>query len=391
MAYAVTSWFVEQCRERAPTLKRQFFIGASDYSSYVARWPAVSHKWDDIRPQTCVIGLSNEEQTFNFIRTDTTQLRKSCSVKAGFTHPTSGDELVTMFSGTMDKVSYAKAAFDITLVDKMKQLGERILGSTAAPISITASGTLPSDIAWTVVTCYGGFSSIQSTSNPDIDYAAWQVWAGVFSNDNAQMNARFEGQKCTEALRKIGRHTISSILMLGDKLTFQRFTAASSIVTSFSNNDLLDLSTGIDDQDMINRQYLFGAYNQNSQSWGITVFDTHTPSVNSYGLREEVEKDESVWYINSASGLNFVQRITNTLATPFERVTGEMPMVTLYMTVGDLIGGVEPQIGINDTYRIMQRTVNLDNGVIRSTFDKSQLKNAFTLDQSSLDGSDVLL
>lgn len=391
MAYSVTSWFVDQCRERAPSLKRQLLIGNSDYSSFVMRWPTISHKWDDVRPQTCVIGLTNAEQTFNFIREDTTNLRLSCSVKAGFTHATSGDELITLFAGTIDKISYARAACDITLADKMKQLGERILGSNVSPVTFTSSGTLPSDIAWAIATSYGGLSSVKSTSNPDIDYEKFLDWAYVFSRDNAQMYANFEGQKCTEGLRKISRHTISSILMIGDKLTFQRFTAASSIVTSFSNNDLMNLDASIDDQDMINKQYLFGAYNTSSDKWGIVVVDAYTPSINSYGLREETEKDESVWYINSASGLNFVQRITDTLKTPFERVRGEMPLITLYMTVGDLIGGVEPQIGINDTYRIMSLSKNLDSGSIRVDFDKSQLKNAFTLDVSSLDGTDLLL
>lgn len=391
MTYSVTSWFVDQCRLQNPSLVRKFTIGNSDYSSFVTRWPTVGNRWDDIRPGNCAIGLSNEDQTFNFIREDTTQLRKICEVKAGFTHPTSGDELITLFAGTIDRIAYNKGSSDITVADKMRQLSERIIGSSSEPVVMTASGTLPSDIAWWIATSYGGFSNIQSTSNPDIDYQAWLDWAAVFSRDNAQMHAQFEGQKCTEALRKIGRHTISSITMIGQKLTFFRFTAASSIVNSFGTSELINLSTSIDDDDLINKQYVFGNYDQTSQSWGITVFDVDSVSINSYGLREQVEKDESVWYVNSAAALNLVQRIVDTNATPFERVDVEVPLIALYMTVGDLITAVDSQINLDSTYRIMQRSVNLDNATMRAQIDRSQLKNAFTLDISSLDGEDLLL
>ena len=53
------------------------------------------------------------------------------------------------------------------------------MGTEDAPITFTDS-SLPSDLFWAICVSYGGLSAVESTSNPDIDFAAYQEWAEVF-------------------------------------------------------------------------------------------------------------------------------------------------------------------------------------------------------------------
>jgi len=157
------------------------------------KWPTLKQKWDEVRAQSITVELANEDQSFNFIRSDKTTLRSSCAIQFGFTHPTSGDELVTLFSGTMDKVRYSSGACSIALLDKFKQLSERVMGDRDAPATFTDSST-PPDIAWAAITSYGGYSAIESTSNPDIDYSSFLSWSSVLSADTVLMNGQLEGK-----------------------------------------------------------------------------------------------------------------------------------------------------------------------------------------------------
>src|SRR4030067_509489 len=212
MPLSVTSWFVDQCAALVPTIVRKFTINASDYSSRVTRWPTISAGWNDLRPQTVTIGAANEDGAFNFFIDNKTTLTSSCTLKFGFTHPTSGDELTTLFAGTVDKVGYAKGECQISLIDRLRQLTQRTISKSAAPVIWSGATQLPSHIAWWLCTSYGGFSATYGPTNPAIDHASFLAWAAVFSADTVYMQARFEGKPVIEGLRRVGRVTNRAIL-----------------------------------------------------------------------------------------------------------------------------------------------------------------------------------
>ena len=122
MSYSVTSWFVEQAALENPPVKRTFTIAGSDYSDWVLSWPTINTRWDELRPNNVTIQLANEDQTFNFFKTAKTNVQAACVVKLGFTHPTSGDELLTMFNGTVAEVSFKDASVSLRLNDKVQKL-----------------------------------------------------------------------------------------------------------------------------------------------------------------------------------------------------------------------------------------------------------------------------
>src|SRR4030065_1542424 len=81
--YQVSSYFAEQIARKNLALRRSLTIGGSDYSAYVLKWPTISKKWDDLRPQTVTINLANEGRTFNFFSVDPTTMRNTVLITAG--------------------------------------------------------------------------------------------------------------------------------------------------------------------------------------------------------------------------------------------------------------------------------------------------------------------
>lgn len=390
MPYSVTSWFVEQAALENPPVKRVLTIGGSDYTDYVLKWPTISRAWNDIRPVSVTISLINDEQTFNFFKEDKTKLRSELRMKIGFTHPTSGDELITPFIGRVEKAVFREGKCEVTATDKLKQLADRVIGSSKSPVTFNNSST-PPDIAWYAITSYGGFSDIRSTSNPDIDYQSWLDWAAVFSADTVYMAGEFDGQRVLEALRKVGRHTQSAIFLKEDKLAFYRFTTIVADATNLNSDHIKSTQLSIEDSDMVNKQWVHAEYSPTSDYWNIACFDVKSASVNSFGLREHVERDEQIWYVNSSSALNLAQRFTRVAGQPFERLEVKTILAPLYRLIGETIQVTDEHLGVTEGWRIMQYSLSLETGEINLQIDGTQINTPFTLDSSALDGSDVLL
>jgi len=294
MVREVTSWFTNQTESFNSSPVRQFTIGNSDYSDYVQRWPRFKREWDAVRPTNLTINLSNEEKTFNFFLSDRINIVNSCSIKFGYTHATSGDELLDFYAGMITKVSYAKGIASISIEDKFKPLSERLMGTQDAAIDYTGSNHLPSDMAWYICTSYGGLSSITSVSNPDIYFASFQSWAAVFSGDSVFITGRFTGQKCTDSLRRLSRITGSAIHIKNNKIFFKRFSLVDSLNTVINNDNLKDITLKIDDANMINRQHMLFNYDVTSKYHTGTVTSANSTSINSYGLKEGIEKDNKI-------------------------------------------------------------------------------------------------
>ena len=390
MTYSVTSWFVDQAALENPPVKRTFTIAGSDYSDYVLGWPTINSRWDELRPNNVTINLANEDQTFNFFKTAKTNVQAQCEVKLGFTHPTSGDELISLFAGTVGEISFRDASVDLRLIDKVQQLSDRIVGTSNSAAVFRNSTLLPSDIAWTLCTCYGGWSNLTSTSNPDIDYSNFQLWASIFSNDSVYAQASFSGQKVTEALRKVMQNTHSAAFIVNNKLTFARWTLVNSYPVTLDNDKIKTLGVKVRADSLINKQWVEFSYNVGSGNWEKSVYAINSESVNSYGIRETVMKDESFWYVSSANALNIAERSVFVNASPYDEVSFTTPLTPLHQTVGGTIIAVDSHLSLNDGWRIMAMAVNVDDASITMEIDGSQSRIPFTLDISSLDGTDIL-
>lgn len=278
-------------------------------------------------------------------------------------------------------MSYRDSAASISIIDKFKNFSERLIGDREEPVDLTSGNYLPSDIAWIAITCYGGLSSIESTSNPDIDYETFNEWAYVFSLDTVYVHGHFTGQKITEILKTIGRSTSSSIFEENGKINFARYSISS--VEPFSLDTVYSVQLDIDDSKVVNKQVVSAAYDVDSEIFDITVSDTKTASVNSFGLHEQLEESKRFWYVNSSSALNFSQRMTSIYGEPYERYRVRAPMQPLGQSIGDTLNfNYNLYSTGGNAYRIMGYEIDIEKAEFRLDVDATQLTSQFILDDS---------
>lgn len=377
----VTSAFISTVSGKSPTIIRRFTIGSSDYSAYVTKWPRIRRQWNDVRAQRITLQLSNQEQTFNYLEGTPSQMNTECAVDFGVEYAVGSEETINLFSGKINRLAFSKANVNISLTDKFKNFTETVLGTSDVPLAFTGSDYLISDIAWILVTSYGRLSSVQSTSNSDIDYASFLIWAEVFSSSNIYMNANFDGKKLAEAMRKIGKMTRSAILVENNKLTFSRYDTTSSDPIDINSDYLYSFAIDIDERDIINRQIVHAGYSPTSRYYQYAVFDINTASVNSYGLHEELEEDPNVWYTNSASGFDLATRIIFTNKNPIKKFVYDGGIANTYLQIGDLVGiheGFHSLAG--ESVRIMAYEIDVENATMKFESDASQILSYFYLD-----------
>lgn len=384
MTRAVTSWFLNQLKQQAVVPKRTFTISGSDYSNYVKTWPKVRAKWDQIQPSQLKMKLANGDQTFNLFITDKSALTNSCEVKFGFTHPTSGDEMMTVFAGAIENVRYRGTNVSLSIRDKIKAFTSAQVGNQETPVSFTNTDYWPQDIIWPIITSYGGLSNIQSTSNPDIDYQSWLDWGSVFSADNIYIQAEFFDKKVGEVITKMARMLHTGVFIEDNKLYFTRFTQASSDNIIISEDIITGLSVRLDDKDLVNRQFVYVGYDSSSKSWGAHPFTQSTVSQQTFGNRENVIKDENVWYVDSVGGSNLADRMIRTAKEPVERYEIKTTLEPFAQQIGDTIKLSNSFYGIScvDHYRLMSYELDLNDFIMNITIDKSQIGDSFVLDDA---------
>lgn len=391
MPLNASSEWISRIQGYAPSITRKFYIGSSDYSDYVLKWPKIKTDWIRMSPNNIIINLANEEQTFNFLRTGGLGLIYDASIKIGQITASNSLEAITIFGGNIGSFKYSKGACSVSIVDRWNQLTNRLVGTEDVPVDYSTSNYLPSDLAWYLCTSHGGLDATQTSSNTDIDYTSFSNWAAVMSGSSILMQAYFKGAKAVDGLRRIGRLTNTAIYVSPDnRLTFKRFSLIDSNTLNLSADNIIDLDAEVREDAIINKFYQKAAYSVASNYHTVTVFDTSTASINSFGLHEQIEGDTMVWFVNTASALDSAQRLISQFALPEPDVTVSTVLAALPALVGETIVVDDDQLGISQGYRVLSTNVDYDTGAVTLTGNRRLFLNGFTLDVSTLDGPDAL-
>ena len=300
-------------------------------------------------------------------------------------------ELLTLFTGTIDAAQYSAGKLSLTIADKFMQLAKRTIGNSASAQAYTGSQYMVHDLAWWLCTSHGGLSSVRSTSNTDIDYTSFSSWSSLFSADNTRLQGNFTGQRITEALQKISNLTQSAIFIKGGLLTFSRFLLSAQPTYQFTDADVLDTITTLDQRNTINQEAVSAAYNVSSSTFGVVATWNNTSSIASYGLYSDVMQETVVWLVDSISATNLAQRQIQTFGVPLAELDVTAPFVALNASVGDCIGYSDTHLQIvAQAYRIMGESINMEQGTKAYKINQTQLSAVFHLDVSAMDSSDVL-
>jgi hypothetical protein len=393
VAYNVSSWFIDQLKLKSSSPKRRFTIGTSDYSARVLKWPTWTRTSRDVIASKATVDLANHDGTLNSFHERIWTMANTCSLSLGFTHPTSGDEWLTLFSGDIKEVKYpSRMKCQVNIRDRFWGLTEKKIGTSDIPVSITSQ--TPAAIAWTLVTCYGLLSSVASTSNPHIDYDSYLAWAAQFSADNVLCAVRYDETKVSEALVTIADYTDSAIWTDGDgKLRFIRYSEPTSMDFALTGEELTSLIIKVDGKALVNKAWCYGNYSPVSNYWAIAVYAADTTAINTFGLHEQIWKDEQLWYINSVSALTLATRKTLVMKYPPRRFEIKVPPVGLHRQLGEMVRFVDSFYHINSgtAWRFNEIEVDLQDLEVSYILDESIAGNGFYLDVDDLDGDKLLL
>ncbi len=392
MAYSVSSAWIDQLVATAPVdIVRKCTIGVSDYTDFVLKWPKIRRTINDLRSVDISVLLANVDGHLNDFYTSTYSMVQSVQLQFGFIISGS-PELVDIYNGHIKGVKYNKREVSIQCKDRIWDLAERVVGESDGVV--TFSNQIPSDIAWDLCTSYGGLSNVKSTSNVDVDYAHFQHWALQFSHDSLEMKAVSDGQKITESLVALAEFSDSGIWVDAvGKLKFERFTEASSQDLLLGTSDFLDFGIDLSSLKLINKQNVEADYSVESDYWIISVFDQSSASVNSYGLHEDLMRDENVWFVSSTNAQNLAQRRVLRLEEPPKKLEIQTALVGLQMELNDTIRVVDSfhAITSEDAWRISEYGFDMQSGEVEMVLDGSTALKGFYLDIDYLDSRAVLL
>lgn len=386
MGISVTSWYIDQLYAAASEPKRVMTLSGSDYTDRVVKWGSIKRQAQKFNIRDYTIKLANHDGEFNQFYATAHTLITSATLQIGFTHPTSGDELVTVFSGGLKNVRYSRETIELRLQNKFWKLGELTVGDTENPVTI--SGLVPTDAMWALLTSYGQLDNTASTGNVDIDYTSFLALAGVYSGDNLTITVRYDGDKVTKALESIMRYTDSAIYDKGDgKIYFDRFAEMSGNDTAYSDLHYTDIIIDVSDAKMINKATVAGLYDVNSKYWQMNVTDESSISVNTFGTHAEILEDDSVWFTTSADALGMAQRMTLLYDSPPADFNITLPLMGIQ---GDLAETVRLQnsfmsISSESAFRILEQEINLDTGQVKLGVSNAVALEPFYLDINYLD------
>jgi hypothetical protein len=303
-----------------------------------------------------------------------------------------GSEAITVYRGHLKDVRYTEKKCQPHMRDKMWDFTRRIVGESDN--AVIGSDTNPALLAWNLCTSYGGLDSTADSSNPDVNYELWNAWSQQFSDDSVTMGFNYTGEKVIEALNSIAKMTDSAIWIEGDgKLSFQKFVTPSSLDATLTRDEFERIRIDVQSTKLVNKQWVFGDYAIGSEYWQIAVFDESSISVDSFGTFEEALQDETCWFETSADATVLAQRLTLRYRLPPKKFVLTAALQGAHRQIAETMRLVDSFYNISsaDGFRIMEYSLDMDNGGVEFVMDNTAALNAFYLDVSTLDGTDLLL
>jgi hypothetical protein len=403
MSFVVTSWFIDQTSMAASTVTRKFTLAGSDYTDRVRKWPVIKYDIENIKSITPAIQLDNTDGEFNSWVSNPTLLPDSSTntsrvgiLSVGFSHPTSGDELIAVYNGNLKTTRFNKDVLTLAFKDKLFNLSEFVVGDDDNPVTNSGAATDVQSVMWFLLTTYGRYDTTSGTSNSDIDWATWSTWQAGLNDDNVQIEYNWTGEKVFDAVKTVLEWTDSYVYVDGaGKVRISRIDEASANDKLLDNDQFEDIFIELDEKRLVNRQGVFGLFNADSDSWGINFFGVDSDSQTTYGLRENIIKDETVWFATSADASVLSNRRLASLSDVPRIFTVKTPLIGLEQEVGDTLRLTETTsfYGVTsaDAWRITRYNLDMDKNTTEFELNTAWAFEGFYLDFDFLDGPKRLL
>ena len=379
MSLNVSSWFIEQARAPVSSPIRRFTIGGSDYSSTVIRWPSLGSKAGTIDLGTTVVVLGNVDNALSFFVGCDHFLTTSCEITLGFSHPDSGEEAISLFMGTPSNLVFARDGKElrIQLQGKTKRLTDTSLGTEAESggVDFTNSAYYPSDLAWTLITCYGQMSSLESDANPDVQYSEWADWQDSNRIRDIRVKAYLKGERIFQVLNTLATMDGRIISFQNGKLRFRDpFVSFNPEHPSFPLESILDLSVSLDPERITNHFFVEADYDPETSRFITQFSQVNSASQAVFGKRSGRFSSRGVWFSSARDAQYLVEDRLRFGARPLPEVHVKVPLGgVLELTPGDVVSLTHSGFGwAGRLFRVVEQSLNLDNALADLRLSEAQ-------------------
>ena len=371
MSLNVSSWFVAQAAAGVCAPGRHFFIGGSDYSAQVLRWPTIRYSARTIDLGTGTVRLVNDRGQFNFFVNSQRALTTSCELALGFADAAGNEERVSVYLGGPSNVAFHRDGTELSLQlqGKTRRLHDTTLGTDTASgaLAFTGSAWHPSDLAWTLVTCQGGLSALQSSANPDLHYGEWLAWRDVDMIRDVRVQGRFTGEKAYQVLDVLAQMDGTTISFRDGQLRFNEVYAPySGNSPALPQAAVLDMSLSIDPSRIINAFYVETEYDPVAGRFQSFYSKVHSRSQQDYGPRSGRFGSRSVWFASAADGRYMAEDAVGFALRPQPRVKLRTTLAGgVHRGVGEVVTLTHSLLALSAReFRITEMGLNLDEGTL---------------------------
>lgn len=262
-------------------------IGSLECSDEMQMLPKIKRETNQVVSETVNFELVRSDALVNSLSVQSfAWFNKPVVFSWGFKTASATNDTFQILTGHVSKMTISKDIIEIGATDKNNIFSTIAVSSRNNPTSFT---DYPSEIWWTLVTSYGGLSSINSSSNPDIDYAAWKAWNDKESADaNLYFFLASEGSKLLNLQQRVIDFSVSAVFQDGSGKLVPVFwdnrTSPGSM--EITDSDIIgDIDTSFQGERIVNR-VVVEWYNWFSAGSLHSAVYQNSSSINSWGLRE---------------------------------------------------------------------------------------------------------
>jgi len=262
-----------------------------------------------------------------------------------------------------------------------------------------SAGLNPADLVWYLLTDagLGDLDSTPSSANADIDYTQWDDWKSRMSSIGIALQGNFTGQTIGEILKKVMKHSHSTIFAEGlakivCRYWLEEIDSAGS--GDFDEDNIFsepNLKVGLDD--VINRVTVFYGYNPGSKTWaGHRDKDVNsdledTTSQSYYGLRESTYEDTAIWVPSSSAADAFGEKIIGWWKNPKQEIEFDAGLAGYPHQLSDALNIKWPLLDIyfnkNEGFVLQEITMDVMEGKCSWKGRQANFQDYFILDDAT--------
>lgn len=334
---------------------------------------------------------ASSRPSYNILRTDKTHFFREGKLGISFVDSDGlSTQELTLFKGKLTSSFFKGTKANLNFIDNFDKLKKLLLGTSENPLLFTGSEWNPADLFWTVATSYGRLDSTQTSGNVDIDYTTWTQWKADLDTLSYRLQAEFKGTNVLEALKKIAALTHSSIVGEGDGKIYTRTQVPRLIsnTTTYTGDHIFDIDLKLDTRDIINFSTVQFAYDTGLGTFTGSLVQGNTTSINTYGQRESLFDDKTVWHATKTSAESFLNRVSALFSDPIERYRIKTGFKALRQQVSDNIVITDAILSLtastsgNVAYTITDIDIDIDRGQVQLEVEETLGNNFFFLDDS---------